>query len=78
MVGGESMIPEFSRVENKVGMKIPKESALHKYKWIVGTRVNGYDWCETFSDALRYWLWHCGVPAKIAFGWFKRKRHEQD
>ena len=42
--------------------------------WMVGTKNNGYDVCETFGDALRYWLWHCGVPPKKAFGWFRKKR----
>lgn len=68
MVGGKYMIPEFSKV------RISKT----EYRWVVGTRVNGYDWCSTFGEAVRYWLWHCGVSPKIAFGWFKRKRHEQD
>ena len=58
------MIPEFSKV------RISKTT----HRWIVGTRVNGYDWCDTFGDALRYWLWHCGVSPKIAFGWFKKKK----
>lgn len=53
------------------------------YKWVtdrwkVGTKENGYDIVTTFGEAVRYWLWHCGVSPKIAFGWFKRKRHEQD
>ena len=26
-----------------------------------------YDVCESFHTAIRYWLWHLGVPAKIAF-----------
>ena len=60
------MIPEFSRVKTKTS----------EYKWIVGTRTNGYDWCYTFGEALRYWLWHCGVPPKIAFGWFKKRRND--
>ena len=33
---------------------------------------NGWDLCSTFIDAIRYWLWHCGVPAKVAF-WRKSK-----
>lgn len=46
-------------------------------KWMVGSKENGYDICENFGDALRYWLWHCGVNPKIAFGWFKRKRNDK-
>ena len=60
------MIPKFKRVKTKYS----------EYKWIVGTNENGYDWCETFGEALRYWLWHCGVPSKIAFGWFKKKKND--
>lgn len=44
-------------------------------KWVVVERkYNTYDACETFFDAIRYWFWHLGVPPKIAFGWFKRKK----
>ena len=32
----------------------------------------GIDVCNTFTMALRYWLWHCGVPAKIAFRGVKK------
>ena len=45
-------------------------------RWMVCTKKNGCDICETFGDALRYWLWHCGVSPKIAFGWFKRKKED--
>ena len=45
-------------------------------KWMVGTKENGYDFVPTFGDALRYWLWHCGVSAKIALGWFKKKKDD--
>jgi hypothetical protein len=48
-----------------------------RWKWMVGSKENGYDICENFGDALRYWLWHCGVNPKIAFGWFKRKRNDK-
>lgn len=43
-------------------------------KWMVGTKENGFDCVPTLSRAFRFWLWHCGVPAKIALGWFKKKR----
>lgn len=40
---------------------------LDHYKWrVIGTQGE-IDLCFTFTDAIRYWLWHCGVPAKIAF-----------
>lgn len=44
--------------------------------WVAGSKEYGFDLCDTFKKAVRYWLWHCGVPPKIAFGWFKRKRYE--
>ena len=28
---------------------------------------SGCDATFTLSRAIRYWLWHCGVPTKIAF-----------
>ena len=36
------------------------------YKWQVCSE-NGIDITHTLGRAIRYWLWHCGVPAKIAF-----------
>lgn len=36
------------------------------YSWQVCSK-NGIDITHTFGQAIRYWLWHCGVPAKIAF-----------
>ena len=40
---------------------------LDHYKWrVIGTQGE-IDLVFTFTDAIRYWLWHCGVPAKIAF-----------
>lgn len=62
------MIPEFSKV------RISETT----HRWVVGTRVNGYDWCDTFGDALRYWLWHCGVRPRIAFCWFRKKKKDND
>lgn len=44
-------------------------------KWVV-VATNGfqktYDVCESLHTAIRYWLWHLGVPAKIAFKKWKR------
>ena len=38
-----------------------------------------YDLCHSLGDAIRFWLWHCGVPPKIAFGWFNNKiKKEED
>ena len=47
-------------------------------RWMVGTKEKGFDCVPTLSRAIRFWLWHCGVPAKIALGWFKKKKDEQD
>lgn len=51
------------------------EKELHPgAKWIVVERKhNTYDACTTLGDAIRYWLWHCGVCPMIAFGWFREK-----
>lgn len=43
-------------------------------KWaVVATDgfLKTYDVCESFHTAIRYWLWHLGVPAKIAFKTWK-------
>ena len=40
---------------------------LGHYKWRVIGKQGEIDLIFTFTDAIRYWLWHCGVPAKIAF-----------
>ena len=39
---------------------------LKGYKYIVIGKY-GRDATFTLMQAIRYWLWHCGVPAKIAF-----------
>lgn len=43
--------------------------------WVVIAKYQcmNYDVCYSFREAFRYWLWHCGVPPKIAFGWFLKK-----
>ena len=50
--------------------------------WVVIAKhqCTNYDVCYSFAEAFRYWLWHCGVPPKIAFGWFnnKKKREEDE
>lgn len=28
---------------------------------------HGSDECKTLKRAIRYWLWHCGMPARWAF-----------
>ena len=50
-------------------------------KWVVVSKheCTNYDVCYSFAEAFRYWLWHCGVPPKIAFGWFNNKiKKEED
>ena len=51
------MIPKIKRY---------KDSLYPDRHWVVMTDT-GWDLCKTLCDAIRYWLWHCGVPAKIAF-----------
>lgn len=49
--------------------------------WVVIAKYQctNYDVCYSFWEAFRYWLWHCGVPPKIAFGWFNNKiKKEED
>lgn len=41
------------------------------FKWQVRSK-NVIDITHTLGRAIRYWLWHCGVPAKIAFWGVKR------
>lgn len=46
---------------------------IAKHRW------TDYDVCYSFGEAFRYWLWHCGVNPKIAFGWFNNKiKKEED
>lgn len=35
-------------------------------KWLVCSK-GGCDVCPKFSDALRFFFWHCGISPKIAF-----------
>lgn len=55
---------------------------LHKeVKYVVVSKYEcmNYDLCYSFGDAIRFWLWHCGVPPKSAFGWFNNKiKKEED
>ena len=49
-------------------------------KWVVVSKYEcmNYDLCDSFGDAVRFWLWHCGVPPKIAFGWFSKYKQSND
>ena len=42
------------------------------HRWKV-TGKHSVDLTYTLADAIRYWLWHCGIPAKIAFWKWKKK-----
>lgn len=63
------MIPKI-RKANEIEKKISPET-----KWVVCSfyQCPNYDLCGSLGDAIRFWLWHCGVSPKIAFGWFNRK-----
>jgi hypothetical protein len=49
-------------------------------KWVVVSKYECmyYDLCYSFGDAIRFLLWHCGVPPKIAFGWFSKHKQSKD
>lgn len=49
-------------------------------KWVVVSKYQcmNYDLCYSLRDAIKFWLWHCGVPAKIAFGWFSKCKQSKD
>jgi hypothetical protein len=68
------MIPKIRRPNDREKRVSPET------KWVVCSFYicPNYDLCGSLGSAIRVWLWHCGVPAKIAFGWFKKKRNEQD
>lgn len=46
------------------------------FKWQVCSK-NGIDITPTLGRAIRIWLWHCGVPAKIAFWGICRENSPQ-
>lgn len=47
---------------------------IYSYEcWTVRGKY-GCDECRSFGIAVRYWLWHCGVPAKIAFWGIHRNK----
>lgn len=51
------MIPKIKRY---------KDSLFPEYHWVVMSD-NVRDLCRTLGRAIRYWLWNCGMPARIAF-----------
>lgn len=54
------MIPTIKR------LKLPCANGKDINRWVVEGKY-GWDVCNTFFEAVRYWLWHCGMPPKIAF-----------
>ena len=52
--------------------RAPKDYAAYGIKWFVVGRYSIVA-CLSFSDALRYFLWRLGVPARIAFRKYKKK-----
>lgn len=66
--------------------KIIKPRDYHKFlhkdvKWVVQAKHGDwtdFDLCYSLGDAIRFWLWHCGVPPKIAFGWFSKYKQSED
>lgn len=61
------MIPKIKRI---------KDTDNHPFLnngYMVGEK---FCWCscDTLGQAIRYWLWHCGIPAKIAFWGIYRKK----
>lgn len=61
----------------------PREQDLiwdKEVKYVVVSKYEcmNYDLCHSFGDAIRFWLWHCGVPPKIAFGWFSKYKQSKD
>lgn len=59
----------------------PEDLILHKeVKYVVVSRYEcmNYDLCYSLGDAIRFWLWHCGVNPKIAFGWFSKYKQSKD
>lgn len=50
-------------------------------KWVVVAKHSdnkSYDLCTTFLDAFQTWLWHCGVPARMAFFMYKRNTEDDE
>ena len=45
---------------------------IAKHRW------TDYDVCYSFGEAFRYWLWHCGVNPRIAFGWFSKHKQSKE
>ena len=47
---------------------IKKDKSIPGYNWLVwNSEDKSGDLVRNFSEAIRFWLWRMGVPAKIAF-----------
>lgn len=58
------MIPKIKKIKTN---KYP----YNQGNWMV-LSDHETDIVNSLLDAIRYWLWHCGIPAKIAFKkWIK-------
>lgn len=55
------MIPTIKRLKNNL---------FPEHKWIV-TGKYGSDVVHNLADAIRVWLWHCGLNPKLAFKKYK-------
>lgn len=59
---------------NKVSIKrASKDYPINWVKWIVSSGTSS-DLCDNFLDALRCFFWRLGIPAKIAFRKYKKKK----
>lgn len=48
--------------------KLKKDNYHYQYGYRYAVTSNKEcDLVHTFNDAIRYWLWHCGIPAKYCF-----------
>ena len=59
------MIPRIIRCVEHV--PICYKQTFEKKVWYEVVGKYGTDCVATLGMAIRYWLWHCGLPAKIAF-----------
>lgn len=60
------MIPIIKRADDSI-------KHIFGAKYLVG-RDNSWDMCYDFGTAVRFWLWHCGIPARIVFKSSKCKK----
>lgn len=47
---------------------IKKDKSIPGYNWLVwDSEAKSGDLVRSFFEAIRFWLWRMGVPARIAF-----------